>query len=181
VKVAAENEERKFREIDIGFLDKGGDESFDIFYQTESFGTIKYVKFASTDPKHQDKVRKLLEDGTDQDFYIHEDDLFKYYKFATRSLKAMVSNPDIPLKEKTKKIYEVSKGVMKEFFENNTSEKILEASEEVMDMMEDCMTTAEAGFHGIAAITSKDYYTYTHSVNVGPYCMTFGVKSKMSK
>ena len=95
---------------------KGGDESFDIFYQTETFGTIKYVLFASTDPKHQDKVKRLLEDGTDQDFYIHEEDLFKYYKYATKSLKAMVSNPDIPLKEKTEKIYEVSKGVMKELF-----------------------------------------------------------------
>ena len=59
--------------------------------------------------------------------------------------------------------------------------KILESSEEVMEMMEECMTTAEAGFHGISAITSKDYYTYTHSVNVGLYCMTFGVKKKMSK
>jgi hypothetical protein len=49
----------------------------------------------------------------------------------------MVSNPDIPLKEKTEKNYEVSKGVMKEFFENNTAEKILEGSEEVMDMIED--------------------------------------------
>jgi hypothetical protein len=45
---------------------------------------------------------------------------------------------------------------MKEFFENNNSDKILEASEEVLDMMEDCMTTAEAEFHGIAAIISKD-------------------------
>ena len=178
--VGAETEEGKFREIDIGFLSEGGDESFDIFYQTESFGTIKYVLFASTDPKHQDKVKRLLEEGTDQEFYIHEEDLFKYYKYATKSLKAMVSNPDIPLKEKTEKIYEVSKGVMKEFFENNTSEKILEDLEELMDMMEDCMTTAEAGFHGIAAITSKDY-TYTHSVNVGLYCMTFGVKSKRIK
>ena len=37
----AEEKEGRFREIDIGFLAKGGDESFDIFYQTESFGTIK--------------------------------------------------------------------------------------------------------------------------------------------
>ena len=69
---------------------------------------------------------------------------------------------------------------MKEFFENNTSEKILEGSEELMDMMEDCMTKAEDGFHGIAAITSKDY-TYTHSVNVGLYCKTLSVKRKMIK
>ncbi len=174
-------EEDKFREINIEFLAKGGDEGFDIFYKTDNFGTDKFVKFASTERKHQEKVMRLLEEGTDQEFYIHEADLFKYYKFATNSLRAVMANPDIPAKEKTEKIYEVSKGVMKEFFENNTSEKILESSEEVMEMMEECMTTAEAGFHGIAEITSKDYYTYTHSVNVGLYCMTFGVKSKMSK
>ncbi|MBC8287911.1 MAG: HD domain-containing protein [Nitrospinae bacterium] len=171
----------KYREINIEFLAKGGDEAFDIFYKTDSFGTDKFVKFASTERKHQEKVMRLLEEGIDQEFYIHEEDLFKYYKYATNSLRAVIANPDVPLKQKTQKIYEVSKGVMKEFFENNTSEKILETSEEVMEMMEECMTTAEAGFHGIAEITSKDYYTYTHSVNVGLYCMTYGVKSKMSK
>ena len=41
--VGAESGEENFREIDLGFLDKGGDESFDIFYMTETFGTIKYV------------------------------------------------------------------------------------------------------------------------------------------
>jgi HD-GYP domain-containing protein (c-di-GMP phosphodiesterase class II) len=174
-------EEGQFREINIEFLAKGGDEAFDIFYKTDSFGVEKFVKFASTERKHQEKVIRLLEEGTDQDFYIHEEDLFKYYKYATNSLKAVMADPDVSTKVKTEKIYEVSKGVMKEFFDNNTSEKILETSEEVMEMMEECMTTAEAGFHGIAAITSKDYYTYTHSVNVGLYCMTFGVKSEMSK
>ncbi len=152
-------EEGKYRGINIKFLAKGGDEGFNIFDKTESFGTEKFVMFSSTERKHQEKIMRLLEEGTDQDFYIHEEDLFKYYKYATNALRAVVSNPNIPLKEKTKKIYEVSKGVMKEFFDNNSSEKILESSEEVMEMMEECMTTAEAGFHGIAAITSKDYYT----------------------
>jgi len=64
---------------------------------------IKYIKVASIDPKHQDKLRRLLEDGIDQGFYIQEEDFFKYYKYATKSLKAMVSNPDIPLKKNRKK------------------------------------------------------------------------------
>ena len=179
--MAEVTEEGSYREINIEFLAQGGDEAFDIFYKTDSFGTTKFVKFASTEPKHQEKVKRLLEDGTDQDFFIHEDDLFKYYKFATNALRADMANPDISIEVKTQKIYDVSKGVMKEFFDNNSSEKILESSEEVMEMMEECMTSAEAGFHGISAITSKDYYTYTHSVNVGLYCMTFGVKKKMSK
>jgi hypothetical protein len=66
----------------------------------------------------------------------------------TKSLKAMVSNPDNPL-EKYKKFHEVSKDIMKELFFNNTSEEILEASEEVMDIMGDCMNKAEAWSHDI--------------------------------
>ncbi len=174
-------EEGKYREINIEFLAKGGDEGFDIFYKTDSYGTAKFIKFASTERKHQEKILRILEEGADQDYYIHEDDLFKYYKFATNALRSMMTDTGIPLKAKTEKIYEVSKGVMKEFFENDVSEKILESSEEVMEMMGDCMSSAEAGFHGISALTSKDYYTYTHSVNVGLYCMTFGLKKKMTK
>ena len=152
----------KFREINIEFLSKGGDEAFDIFYKTESFGAEKYVKFASTERKHQEKVFRLLEEGTDQEFYIHDTDLFKYYKYATNSLRSVMANPNVPVNEKTEKIYEVSKGVMKEFFDYNASEKILETSEEVMEMMEECMTTAEAGFHGIAEITSVCHQTNLH-------------------
>ena len=144
--MAEVTEEGSYREINIEFLARGGDEAFDIFYKTDSFGTTKFVKFASTEPKHQEKVKRLLEDGTDQDFFIHEDDLFKYYKFATNALRADMANPNISIEVKTQKIYDVSKGVMKEFFDNNSSEKILESSEEVMEMMEECMTTAEAGF-----------------------------------
>ena len=44
-----------------------------------------------------------------------------YYKYVTKSLKAMVSNPDTPL-NKHNKIHEVSKDIMKELFFNNTSE-----------------------------------------------------------
>jgi len=68
---------------------------------------------------------------------------------------------------------------MKEFFDNNASEKILQTSEEVMDIMEQCLSDNEAGFHSLTMITNKDYYTYTHSVNVGLYCMSYGIKTKM--
>ena len=40
-----------FRPINIEFLAKGTGDSFDIFLQSDS---ETFVKFASTDPKHQD-------------------------------------------------------------------------------------------------------------------------------
>ena len=177
--MTTEIDPKSFRPINIEFLAKGTGESFDIFFRSDS---ENFVKFASTDPKHQDKVLRLLEEGEiEQEFYIREEDLFKYYKYATQSLRNVMDDPNVPLETKTKKVYEVSKGGMKEFFEYSASSKILESSGEVMEMMEDCLSTAGAGFAGISKITSKDYYTHTHSVNVGLYCMTFGTKVGLPK
>lgn len=177
--MTSDTKPNSFRPINIEFLAKGKGESFDIFLKSDS---ENFVKFASTDPKHQDKVLRLLEEGEiEQDFYIHEEDLFKYYNYATQSLRSVMNNPNVPLETKTKKVYEVSKGIMKDFFSYSASTKILESSEEVMGMMEDCLSTADAGFAGISQITSKDYYTHTHSVNVGLYCMTFGTKVGLPK
>ncbi len=170
----------EYRPINIEFLDRSGNELFDIFYKTKYYGSVKYVKFASSNPEHQEKVRRLLETGDcTEDFYIHEKDLFKYYSHATKTLSTLVKNPRVPLKVKTEKIYDVSKTIMKEFFDYNASSKVLSSSEEVMGLMDDCMSTSDMGFYAVSQLTNKDYYTYTHSVNVGIYCMTFGVKSKM--
>ncbi|MEK9628723.1 MAG: HD domain-containing protein [Nitrospinota bacterium] len=177
--MTSQTEHKNYRPINIEFLAKGSGDSFDIFLESDS-GT--FVKFASTDPRHQDKVLRLLEEGDfEQEFFIKEEDLFKYYQYATKSLRSVMNDPKVPVETKTRKVYEVSKGVMKEFFSYNASSKILESSEEVMEMMEDCLSTADVGFAGISKLTSKDYYTHTHSVNVGLYCMTFGTKVGLPK
>jgi HD-GYP domain-containing protein (c-di-GMP phosphodiesterase class II) len=180
VKTALAKEDADFRPINTKFLECEFQESFDIFYKTEAFGTTKFVKFASADPKHQDKVRKMIEEkeGT-EDFFIQAGDMMKYYSQATAHLREMIDDPDLSLKEKTLKIYDVSKDIMKDFFEFNASPKILKSSEEVVELMDECLSTADADFHSLFTITTKDYYTYTHSVNVGLYCLGYGVKTKM--
>jgi HD-GYP domain-containing protein (c-di-GMP phosphodiesterase class II) len=175
-----EQNEEQFRLINIEYLDVRASQYYDVFYKSSAFGTTRFVKFASNHPSHQDKVRRLIESGeSNQDFYIHEEDLAKYHQQATRSLHKLIADPQKSLKEKTEKIYDVSKEVMKDFFEYNASEKILQSSEELVEVMEKCLFTNEAGFHSIAMITNKDYYTYTHSVNVGLYCLAYGMRTQM--
>jgi len=181
VKTGIDPEKEQFRLINIDYLEVSATQYYDIFYKSSVFGTRQFVKFASSHPAHQEKVRRLIESGeSNQDFYIREEDLVKYYQQATRSLRNIVTNPLLPLKEKTRKVYDVSKEVMKDFFEHNASQKILQSSDEVMDIMEQCLSVNEGGFHSIAMITNKDYYTYTHSVNVGLYCLAYGIKTKMA-
>jgi putative nucleotidyltransferase with HDIG domain len=174
-------QEGQFRPINIEYLDVNATQYFEIFYKSNDFGTIRFVKFSGNNPSHWDKVRRLIEsDENNQEFYICEKEIAKYHQQATRSLHKLINNPKIPLEEKTKRIYGVSKEVMRDFFEYNASEKILQSSEELIDIMEECLFSNDAGFHSIVMITNKDYYTYTHSVNVGLYCLAYGIKNKMS-
>ena len=169
-----------YRKINLEFLNNSGDEYFDIFYKARSYGTVKYVRFATSKPEHHEKVVRLESGDPLEDFYIQEEDLFKYYRHATTTLRKIVANPEISFEKKAKKVYEVSKNIMREFFEYNASEKILRTSDEVMEIMEECFRDYDISFFGISKITNKDYYTYTHSVNVALYCMTYGVKIKMN-
>ena len=175
-----DKQDQRFRPIDLKYLKGEIQESFEIYYKTEAFGTTQFVKFVSADPQHQDKARKLIEEkeGTEE-FFIKEEDLMKYFNQATTHLRDMIADSNISLEEKTKKIYDVSKEIMKDFFEFNASPKILKSSEQVVEIMDECLSEADADFHSIFEITSTDYYTYTHSVNVGLYCLAYGVKTEM--
>ena len=179
--VKAENQEIGYRPINLSMITGKGSKAFDIYYKTKAFGTTKYVKFASSSPEHLHKITKIIAEGeTEEEFYISDDDLFIYYEEATQSLRKVVADPNVPFETKSRKIYNVSRDIMQEFFDNNASNKILHSSESVMEIMDECLSSSEVGFYGISQITNKDYYTYTHSVNVGLYCMTYGIKSQMS-
>lgn len=172
-----------YRPINFEFLSKSKTLSFDIYCKSDAFGQTHFVKFASASiPKHQEKIRQLLEsrDFVEQ-FYIHEEDLFKYYDHATETLKKIMSSDTVSLREKTKTMYNVTQEIMKDFFEQSASTKALHSSEKVMEIMEDCMSSHDVSFGAVSQIVNKDYYTYTHSVNVGLYCMTFGVKCEMGR
>ncbi len=180
MKTLVEKKEDQFRPINTDLLQDGGDDVFDIYYKTTSFGNTEFVKFASSHPSHQEKVRKLISSGECTEFFIRQDDLIKYYHQATEQLRIMISDPAIPLLNKTQKLYDVSKDIMKNFFEYSGSEEVLESSENVMSLMDQCLSEGQARFDTITQVISKDYFIYTHSLNVGLYCLVYGINDQMS-
>ena len=174
--------EHEYRPINVELLDKSHLGDFEFFYKTESFGETRFVKFSGREPAHLEKLRGLIESGELQEkLYIKETDRMKYHGQATESLRALVNDPKVKLEVKVGKVYEVSKEIMKEFFDFGASTNILRYSDQAIENMEDCLIqNKELGFFLIAKIASKDYYTYTHSINVGMYCMVFGLQTNMS-
>ncbi len=169
-----------FHPIDSKVLDKNASLVFNIYYKVQDNGADRYVLYASKEPRYRDKVRELLQSSDFmEELFIHEDDLTLYFEHATNSLRDYVINSDASPEKKMAKVYDLSRDVTHQFFEVNSSPEILRGSDQVVDLMEKCLGNNELGFHGLSKIMEKDYYTYTHSINVGLYCMTFALKIGM--
>ncbi len=170
---------KSYHSVDMSFLDSSCDLSFNIYYKTIFQNESRYVLFANKDPVYRDKVRLLLDAEDFTELYIDEEDLLGYFQHATESLQSFILDKEVPIEKKIARVYDLSKNVTKQFFESNTSPDILRCSDQVVELMESCISQKEFGFHALTKILEKDYYTYTHSINVGLYCMTFGVKSQL--
>ncbi len=169
-------------QINPDLLMQSSELPFDLFVPSTGSANSGYIKFASKDQKHKEKVFDLLNsEDFDEELFILEEDLVKYYDGATVNLRKFVVNKFVPLEKKIEKISEVSKGIMKQFFDSPSSGDVLRASDQIIELMETCMAQKEFGVKGLLKILTKDYYTYTHSINVGLYCMTYGIETKMSQ
>jgi HD-GYP domain-containing protein (c-di-GMP phosphodiesterase class II) len=174
------NSSENFHPIDSKILDGNAGLVFNIFYKTLDGSEERYVLYASKEPRYRDKVRELLQSSDfEEQLYIHEDDLTLYFEHATNSLRDFVINSDATPEKKMAKVYDLSRDVTHQFFQANSSPEILRGSDQVVDLMEKCLESNELGFHGLSKIMEKDYYIYTHSINVGLYCMTFALKIGM--
>lgn len=170
----------QFHPIDIKILDKNADLAFNIFSKVQGSDEDSYVLYASKEARYRDKVRELLQSSElMEELFIHEEDLMVYFEHATNSLRDYVINSDASPAKKMEKVYDLSRDVTHQFFEANSSPEVLRGSGQVVDLMEKCLSDNKLGFHGLSKIMEKDYYTYTHSINVGLYCMSFALKIGM--
>ena len=83
-------------------------------------------------------------------------------------LQSTIEDKKTPPKEKAKAVYDHSIKMMKHILEAPTHDNILSGKQMVGDIVDLILTDDETA-DCLTQITSHDYYTYTHSVNVGMF------------
>ncbi len=79
---------------------------------------------------------------------------------------AILKDAAIPPKQKASYVYNASLDVMDKLLKNPTIDNITQFKDGVSDMVDLILVDDETASH-LLNITSHDYYTFTHSVNVG--------------
>ena len=122
-----------YREINSGFLNKNCDQGFEISYLAEYDENDEplFRKFVDYTPENHEKIKGMMEGDDCMEFFIHETDLIKYYKdFKVRELQQALEKE--PPKKVLKDAYILSEQVIKEYFENIGSSRILRCLEELV-------------------------------------------------
>ena len=91
---------------------------------------------------------------------------FNPIELITDELHKTIQNTQIPPKTKAKAVYNHSIKMMNTILDEPNAENILSGKKMVYDVVDHILADDETA-NAMARITSHDYYTYTHSVNVG--------------
>jgi HD-GYP domain-containing protein (c-di-GMP phosphodiesterase class II) len=129
------------------------------------------ILYRSADLPFTEKTRNKLLDNNVSRLYVGKENRDKYQKYIEQNLDKILVDREIPEVRKAGILYETSKSLMKDVLENPTFGENIKRSKNMVANTVGYILKGQAAFHNLLKISSFDYYTYTHSVNV----CTFGV------
>jgi putative nucleotidyltransferase with HDIG domain len=112
--------------------------------------------------EHRDRLATL----DNRRFYIRTEDEASVICYVERNLEKILSDPQLDLHEKAGALYTTSMQLVQEILERPEAAENLRRTEVVVRSTVGYILQGKEAFHQLLSLTSFDYYTYTHSVNV---------------
>ncbi len=124
------------------------------------------VLYRSADLPFTERTRQKLLENRVERLFIANNSKEKYQRYIERNLGTILKDPSIQQEKKAGILYQTSTGLVKEVLENPTYGENIRRSKEMVERQLEYILQGQEAFHNLLKITSFDYYTYTHSVNV---------------
>jgi putative nucleotidyltransferase with HDIG domain len=164
---AAEETAAEFIRIPLEGLRLDTVTGFKIYLRTE--GEREPVLYRAENLPFTEQVKKRLIESKVEHVYIDADDRDKYQKYIEDNLDKIVADDHIEPVKKAEIVYSSASYLMERLFENPTLGKNIRRGEKLVVNTVDFILRDDRAFRSLLAVTSYDYYTYTHSVNVCVY------------
>jgi putative nucleotidyltransferase with HDIG domain len=160
-------DELNFYRIPVNLYKNGDTVDQDIYFLYQS----KYLLYRPKNAQWSDEdTQKLIDFGT-QELYIRCENEGQHFKFIEANLSRVMGQAKTPTKEKAAVLYQCATGIAEGVFKNPTSSESLVRSKQVVSHTMNLLAKDSSAFLEMISLSSHDYYTYTHCVNV----MTFTI------
>lgn len=119
--------------------------------------------------------QKLLESRVTR-LFIKPGERKLYQRYIEQNLNTIIRDTKVPEPKKAGIIYETSKSLVKDVLANPTLGENIKRSKDLVSNTVDFILRGREAFLNLLKITSFDYYTYTHSVNVCTFTIALAQK-----
>lgn len=114
-------------------------------------------------------------------FYIKNEDKISYQTYIQIHIKELLEDSEISIDSKSKLLKEIATDTINELFESEVTSKNLSKVNTLINSKVELLLKEENAMDAMLKVTSYDYYTYTHSIDVAIYAIGFGAYLKLTK
>ena len=124
------------------------------------------VLYRSADLPFTDRTRQKLLENKVERLYITGESRGKYQRYMEKNLGKVLTDPHVQEEKKAGILYEASTNLVKDVLANPTYGENIHRTKDLVTNTVEFILKGRDAFLNLLKITSFDYYTYTHSVNV---------------
>lgn len=162
--------EKDFFPIDKWLLDVNDVLTFDIYAENETTRTkelllLENEPLSAAHKIHIDSLHYL---------YIRREDITKYNRFIESVVQSVAQNSHIAITKKAAVIYRQAAAILDEMFDDPEALENIPKSKKVVDRFVETIFSDKQAIESLMKITTYDYYTHTHSINVCIYALSLG-------
>lgn len=154
--------DQKFIPIHLASLRVDSVLDFDLYLSVDH----QPVLYRAADLPFTEKTRAKLIDNKVEFLYVTSENRDVYQRYIEANLPKILSDPEIPEEKKAGVLYTTSTNLVKDVLANPTFGENIKRSQDLVATTVGFILKGQQAFHNLLAISSFDYYTYTHSVNV---------------
>ncbi|MCP4264568.1 MAG: HD domain-containing protein [Candidatus Brocadiaceae bacterium] len=147
---------------------------FDLFLKSHVNGHVKYILFSRGNEQFTPERKEELLSKNVQEFYISTEDTDKYLRYQEKNLKYIVEDSNKSSHEISGALYQIAGNLTKDILNDPASGQNIQRTSEWVNNTISHITQNENTFTSLLEVTSHDYQTYTHSINVSIIGLLFG-------
>lgn len=119
-----------------------------------------------------DDVRRRLQENRVEELLVNKSDRQAWLSYAEKILPEFLSDSSHSVNERAELLYESAQGLVQEILTKPDMGEMVQQSRNMVGSMVGFLFKESTSFHELMQLSSYDYYTYTHSVNVFVYSVT---------
>lgn len=146
----------------------------DLYLKSNVNGVPRYVLFSHGGETFRNDRRKKLVENNITKLYVYANSYKTFNDYQEQNLKTILADNGKSSVEKSSIVYSVAKNLTQELLNDTKSGVKIDRVTSWADNTVDYVLRDEHAFSNLIKVTSHDYQTYTHSVNVSVLGLLFG-------